>query len=154
MTSPPSAVLETPGVGLRKKIHRLPVVPSQERWELPTIVHVRFFQEPATILLSKKYFFARPPRVCPMSRAGPAYWCGRWDLNTRTPTGQAPQACASKTLREDLFDLAWQHGRHTSPTPANARLHPAQAKPPATRPILAFPSSTRQISIVQIGNNV
>src|SRR2546425_9639803 len=29
-------------------------------------------------------------------------WCGRWDLNPRTPTGQAPQACASKTL--SIFD--------------------------------------------------
>jgi len=45
-------------------------------------------------------------------------------LNPRTPTGQAPQACASKTLpfSTGLFDLAWQHeppiiGR----TPANTR---------------------------------
>ena len=36
-------------------------------------------------------------------------WCGRWDSNPRTPTGQAPQACASTTLdRKGLFDLAWQ----------------------------------------------
>ena len=56
-------------------------------------------------------------------------WCGRWDLNPRTPTGQAPQACASKTLpfSTGLFDLAWQHeppiiGR----TPANTRPAPAR----------------------------
>src|SRR2546430_13003954 len=27
-------------------------------------------------------------------------WCGGWDLNPRTPTGQGPEPCA--------FDLAWQ----------------------------------------------
>jgi hypothetical protein len=32
-------------------------------------------------------------------------WCGRWDSNPRTPTGQEPQSCA--------FDLAWQLPRET-----------------------------------------
>ena len=30
----------------------------------------------------------------------PVKWCGGWDLNPRTPTGQGPEPCA--------FDLAWQ----------------------------------------------
>src|SRR5712691_8612535 len=34
-------------------------------------------------------------------------WCGRWDLNPRTPTGQAPQACASKTLPFRRVSLTW-----------------------------------------------
>src|SRR6267143_4654662 len=34
-------------------------------------------------------------------------WCGRWDLNPRTPTGQAPQACASKTLPVRRVSLTW-----------------------------------------------
>src|SRR5437879_613208 len=30
-------------------------------------------------------------------------WCGGWDLNPRTPTGQGPEPCA--------FDLSWQPPR-------------------------------------------
>src|SRR5213593_4181793 len=49
-------------------------------------------------------------------------WCGGWDSNPRTPTGQGPEPCA--------FDLAWQHGRHHNnmmPSPARhwTRLYPA-----------------------------
>src|SRR5213594_4540963 len=34
---------------------------------------------------------------------GPVKWCGGWDLNPRTPTGQGPEPCA--------FDLSWQPPR-------------------------------------------
>src|SRR5438093_9506903 len=33
----------------------------------------------------------------------PVQWCGGWDLNPRTPTGQGPEPCA--------FDLSWQPPR-------------------------------------------
>ena len=33
----------------------------------------------------------------------PVKWCGGWDLNPRTPTGQGPEPCA--------FDLSWQPPR-------------------------------------------
>src|SRR5438034_5896922 len=49
------------------------------------------------------YLLCDPPGASENSR-NPSHfttaepkWCGRWDLNPRTPTGQAPQACASKT---------------------------------------------------------
>ena len=55
-------------------------------------------------LLSKM----RPPGGVSENKKTPSHftsldpvWCGRWDLNPRTPTGQAPQACASKTLHVD-----------------------------------------------------
>ncbi len=34
---------------------------------------------------------------------GVCCWCGGWDLNPRTPTGQGPEPCA--------FDLSWQPPR-------------------------------------------
>ncbi len=62
-------------------------------------------------------------------------WCGRWDLNPRTPAGQAPQACASKTPIQGLFDLAWQHGQRARP--ANSRA--IQVDPRTTRGGLSRP---------------
>jgi large subunit ribosomal protein L15 len=48
-------------------------------------------------------------------------------LNPRTPTGQAPQACASKTLHSTgLFDLAWQH--EPPHTKADSRKHQARSR--------------------------
>src|SRR5947199_10405178 len=43
-------------------------------------------------------------------------WCGRWDSNPRTPTGHAPQACATTTLEsKGPFDLAWQLPQYQVP---------------------------------------
>jgi hypothetical protein len=39
-------------------------------------------------------------KVTPNQASFPKLWCGEWDSNPRTPTGQPPQGCA--------FDLAWQ----------------------------------------------
>src|SRR6266699_4671342 len=77
-------------------------------------------------------YFSTPPGVClnkksPSHFTGENVWCGRWDLNPRTPTGQAPQACASKTLRSTgLFDLAWQHEPPTYK--ADSRKHQARSR--------------------------
>ena len=62
-------------------------------------------------------------------------WCGRWDLNPRTPTGQAPQACASKTL-SDKVSLTWlgKTGRRQRRTPANTRPTPARDTRPRQGP--------------------
>src|SRR6266851_594379 len=68
-------------------------------------------------LFPLSFFFSLTFRFCSIVRPPRGYvktkkllhtlrvgivWCGRWDLNPRTPTGQAPQACASKTL--PVFD--------------------------------------------------
>ena len=42
---------------------------------------------------------SRPGTVPERSPFLASFWCGEWDSNPRTPTGQAPEACA--------FDLAW-----------------------------------------------
>src|SRR5213593_2327389 len=48
-------------------------------------------------------------------------WCGGWDSNPRTPTGQGPEPCA--------FDLAWQYERHHNTRDAFPRIHYYQAIP-------------------------
>ena len=47
-----------------------------------------------------------PPKLTKCKNLGLATdpdWCGGWDLNPRTPTGQGPEPCA--------FDLSWQPPR-------------------------------------------
>jgi len=60
-------------------------------------------------------------RTIDIVRIGSAIWCGRWDLNPRTPTGQAPQACASKTHQPSRVSLTWlgNSSRRKQRTPAH-----------------------------------
>src|SRR5436189_6283283 len=52
------------------------------------------------------------------SERGVCCWCGGWDLNPRTPTGQGPEPCA--------FDLTWQ------PPLGGAECETSQIKPCAS----------------------
>ena len=53
-----------------------------------------------SMLLSLYPFFRRWNSYSTMEGGRFLDWCGGWDLNPRTPTGQGPEPCA--------FDLAWQ----------------------------------------------
>ena len=65
-------------------------------------------------------------------------------MNPRTPTGQAPQACASKTrTNPGLFDLAWQYGPRLFADSRNDQVPPPRKQTAKARPILLFPSFQR-----------
>src|SRR6266702_1592066 len=68
-----------------------------------------------SMLLSLYPFFRRWNSYSTMEGGRFLDWCGGWDLNPRTPTGQGPEPCA--------FDLAWQ------PPLGGAECETSQIKP-------------------------
>src|SRR5438132_12007950 len=123
-----------------------------------SLLHPRALEPslPDLIFLFSTNYFSTPRRVCRIKKLlhtlqARTVWCGRWDLNPRTPTGQAPQACASKTLTVDGVSLPWLGNTSRPLAKADSRKHQARSRKNSVqdKALIGFRQSTNSIKTGQ-----